>query len=152
MTAGIPPGDTFANAELAAHYRDPSTPAAGSGWLFFAGTILGLAGFMRILDAIWAFGVNKNQLPEQVKGGVLGDSLTTYAWTFLIVGLILIVASVLLFMRNQLGRWVGIVASVIAALAAMTWMPYYPVWGLVYVGIAVLVLFALTKHGGREDA
>ena len=150
MTAGIPPGETFAQAELSAHYRNPSTPA-GSGWLFFAGTILGLAGFMRILDAIWAFG-NKSNLPEGVKGGVFGDSLTTYAWTFLIVGLILIVASVLLFMRNQFGRWVGIVASAIAALAAVTWMPYYPVWGLVYIGIAVLVIFALTKHGGREDA
>jgi hypothetical protein len=150
MTAGIPPGQTFAEAEMAAHYRDPSTPA-GSGWLFFAGTILGLAGFMRILDAIWAFGYN-GDLPQRLQDGIFGDSLTTYAWTFLIVGLILIVASLLLFMRNQLGRWVGIVASVIAALAAMTWMPYYPVWALVYIGIALLVLYALTKHGGREEA
>ena len=150
MTAGIPPGQTFADAELSAHYRDASTPA-GSGWLFFAGTILGLAGFMRVLDAIWAFGANGN-LPARLDNGLLGDSLTTYAWTFLIVGLILIVASVLLFMRNQFGRWVGIVAAVIAALAAVTWMPYYPVWSLVYVGISFLVLYALAVHGGREDA
>ena len=27
----------------------------GDGWLFFAGTILGLAGLMRIFDSIWAF-------------------------------------------------------------------------------------------------
>jgi hypothetical protein len=151
MTAGIPPGQTFAEAEMAAHYRDPSTPAA-SGWLFFAGTILGLAGFMRILDAIWAFGVNEGDLPQRLQGGVLGDSLTTYAWTFLIVGLILIVASILLFMRNQLGRWVGMIAAVLATLSAMTWIPYYPVWSMVYIGIALLVLYALSKHGGREDA
>ena len=27
----------------------------GFGWLFFAGTVLGLAGLMRIVDSIWAF-------------------------------------------------------------------------------------------------
>ena len=30
----------------------------GSGWLVLAGTVLGLAGLMRIIDAIWAFRYN----------------------------------------------------------------------------------------------
>jgi hypothetical protein len=28
-------------------------------------------------------------------------------------------------------------------------MPYYPIWALTYVGIAVLVFYALAAHGGR---
>ena len=121
------------------------------GWLFFAGTVLGLAGAMRILDAIWAFGYG-GALPDELKDGVLGSNLTTYAWTWLIIGLILIVASILILSRSQLARWVGIIAAVLGALSAMTWMPYYPIWSLVYVGVAVLVLYALLVHGGRQSS
>ncbi len=34
----------------------------------------------------------------------------------------------------------------------MAWMPYYPVWSLVYVAIAVLTFYALARYGGREAA
>ncbi len=34
----------------------------------------------------------------------------------------------------------------------MTWMPYYPVWSLVYIALAVLVFYALARYGGRLDA
>ena len=43
-------------------------------------------------------------------------------------------------------------AAVIQALTAMTWMPYYPIWALTYVGIAVLVFYGLAGHGGRTPA
>ena len=61
--------------ERAQYYDEP----AGSGWLFFAGTVLGLAGLMRIVDSIWAFRYN-GALPAGLKDGVLGDNLTTYGW------------------------------------------------------------------------
>ena len=121
------------------------------GWLFFAGTVLGLAGFMRIIDAIWAF-TYKGTLPGGVtlKHGVLGDSLTTYAWTWLIVGALLLIASLLVMTRSQFARWIGIVAAAIGGISAIAWMPYYPVWSLVYIGLAVAVFYALTMYGGRE--
>jgi hypothetical protein len=129
---------------------DPDTDS-GFGWLFFAGTILGLAGFMRIVDAIWAFTYG-GALPENLEDGLLGESLDGYGWTWLIVGIILIVSSGLLMVRSQIARWVGLVAAFIAALSAITWMPYYPIWSLMYVGMAVLVIYALARHGGRVRA
>ena len=137
--------------------RDPYDPAysyadeAGSGWLVFAGTILGLAGLMRILDSLWAFGY-KGSLPENLKNGVLGSNIKNYAWTWLIVGIVLIAASILVLYRSQLARWIGFIAAAIMALSAMTWMPYYPVWSLVYVAIAVMVIYALARYGGRTTA
>ena len=120
----------------------------GSGWLFFAGTILGLAGLMRVVDALWAFGYD-GALPENLTDGVIGENLNNYAWVWLGVGLVLIVASLLLQIRSQFARWIGMIAAAILALTAMTWMPYYPVWALTYVGMAMLVLYGLAKHGGR---
>ena len=120
----------------------------GTGWLFFAGTVLGLAGLMRIIDSIWAFRYS-GQLPAALEDGVLGSNIETYAWTWLIVGIILILASVLLLARSQIARWFGFFAAAIGGLSAMTWMPYYPVWSLTYVGISVLVFYALVRYGGR---
>jgi hypothetical protein len=121
----------------------------GEGWLFFAGTILGLAGIMRILDSIWAFRY-KGAVPQGLKDGVLGSNLKNYAWTWLIVGVILLVSSFLVIARSQVARWVGLIAAAIGAVSAMTWMPYYPIWALTYVFLAVLVFYALARYGGRE--
>jgi len=121
------------------------------GWIFFAGTLLGLAGLMRILDAIWAFGYN-GALPDELQDGILGSELKNYAWMWLVVGVILVASSILLLVHSQLARWVGYVAATIAAVTAMTWMPYYPVWSFLYVAGAVLVFYALARHGGRPPA
>jgi hypothetical protein len=123
----------------------------GSGWLFFAGTVLGLAGLMRIIDSIWAFRYH-GALPDNVTlaHGVLGSNLKNYAWTWLIVGIILILSSFLLMARSQFARWIGYFAAVIGGLSAMTWMPYYPIWSLTYVAIAVLVFYGLARYGSRE--
>jgi len=123
----------------------------GGGWLFFAGTVLGLAGVMRIIDAIWAFGY-KGALPDGLKNGVLGSNLHTYAWTWLVVGVVLIISSFLLLVGSQFARWVGFFAAAIGGISAMTWMPYYPIWSLTYVVIAVLVFYALARYGGRANA
>ena len=133
--------------------RDPVDPYAyessGEGWLFFAGTILGLAGIMRIIDSIWAFRY-KGALPDGLRDGVVGSNLKNYAWLWLIVGIVLVISSFLILVRSQFARWVGLFAAAIAAISAMTWMPYYPIWSLTYVGIAVLTFYALAAHGGRQ--
>ena len=87
----------------------------GSGWLFFAGTVLGLAGLMRLVDSFWAFRYN-GALPDSLQDGVLGSNLDNYAWAWLIVGIILIVASVMLMTRSQFARWIGYIAAGIGAL------------------------------------
>ncbi len=122
-----------------------------SGWLIFAGTMLGFAGLMRIVDSIWAFGY-KGSLPDGLKDGVLGSNLTTYAWVWLVVGAVLLIASIAILSRSQFARWIGFFAAAIGGLSAMTWMPYYPVWSLTYVGIAVFTFYALARYGGRTSA
>ena len=49
---------------------------------------------MRIVDSIWAFRYN-GALPDNLKDGVLGSSLTTYGWIWLVVGILLLVSSFL---------------------------------------------------------
>jgi hypothetical protein len=139
-------GRTQAQRDRLEVYPDDT---AGMGWLFFAGSVLGLAGLMRIVDSLWAFNY-KGALPDGLQNGVLGSNLKHYAWAWLAVGVIYIVSSVLLMARSQFARWVGFFAATIGGLSAITWMPYYPIWSLTYIGIALLVFYALARHGGRE--
>jgi hypothetical protein len=120
----------------------------GDGWLTFASVILIFAGIMRIIDSLWAFRYH-GALPDGLQNALLGDSLKNYGWWFLFVGLLLIFAGVAVLGRSQLGRWVGIIAAAIGGLSAMTWIPYYPVWSLIYVAMAVLVIYGLTAYGAR---
>ena len=135
---------------MASEYdRQVTVSDAGAGWLIFAGTILGMAGIMRIFDGIWAFQYD-GAVPDKLEGAVLGTSLTTYGWIWIAVGVILIICSFAVFSRSQLARWIGIVAGAIMAISAIWWMPYYPVWSLVYIIAGVVVIYALAAYAGRE--
>lgn len=123
----------------------------GEGWRLFAGIVLLIAGLMRVFDTIWAFSSHA-ALPEGLEDATLGDNLKTYGWVYLITALVLFVGGFLVLYRSQLGRWIGIVAGALACIGAVTWMPYYPVWSLVYVGLGVLVIYALAAHGDRARA
>jgi cellulose synthase/poly-beta-1,6-N-acetylglucosamine synthase-like glycosyltransferase len=123
----------------------------GEGWLFFAGTVLGIAGIMRIFDAIWAFRYH-GAVPDNLQNALFGHSLKTYGWVYLVVGIILVVSSFGVLARSQISRWIGIFAGAVMAISAVWWMPYYPVWSLVYIFTAIGVIYALTAYAGRETA
>jgi len=121
----------------------------GSGWILFSSIVLAVAGIMRILDGIWALRY-KGALPAALQDGLLGSKLKTYGWVWIVVGVLLLLAGIAVNQRSQIGRWVGIVAGAILAVTAVFWLPYYPVWSLVYVGIGVAVLYGLSAYGGHE--
>jgi hypothetical protein len=110
---------------------------------------------MRVFDAIWAFRYN-GPVVDNLHSALFGHSLTAYGWIWLIVGVILITSGFLLTgttpVAEEIARWIGIVASAIAAITAVTWMPYYPVWSLIYVGVAILVIYGLVAHFDEEPA
>jgi len=125
------------------------------GWVTFSAVVLVIAGIMRILDAIWAFSYN-GPVVDNLHQAIFGRSLTAYGVIWLIVGIILVAAGLLLIMGGGLGaevsRWVGVVAAAIGAITAVSWLPYYPVWSLIYIGLAVLVIYGLVTRFDAEES
>ncbi|MGO8859266.1 MAG: hypothetical protein ACLQRH_00640 [Acidimicrobiales bacterium] len=121
----------------------------GGGWVLFAAIALGVAGIMRIFDAIWAFRYH-GVLPENLENAIFGHSLKTYGWVYLVVGIVLIVCAGGVLAQSQISRWVGIFAGAVMAISAIWWMPYYPIWSLTYIGVGVLVIYSLAVYGKRE--
>ena len=118
------------------------------GWLLFASIVLICAGIMRILDAIWAWRYS-GVVPAEFQSAVLGHNLDTYGWLWSIVGIVLILAGVAVLKRSQWARWIGILAGAILTITAIAWMPFYPVWSLIYVFVGIFVIYGLAAHGGR---
>jgi len=138
------------------HASPPRTPArtedaALGGWTVFAAVVLGVAGILRIFDAIWAFSYN-GPLPENLQDALFGRTLDNYGWIYLVVAAILIVAALMVLQASQVARWVGITAGAVAAISAASWMPYYPIWSLTYIALGALVIYALAAHGGRSES
>jgi hypothetical protein len=122
----------------------------GEGWILFAAIALGVAGIMRIFDAIWAFRYH-GVLPENLAGALFGHSLKTYGWIYLVEAAVLIVCAFLVLSGSQVARWIGIIAGAIACISAIWWMPYYPIWSLTYIAIGVLVIYSLVVYGGQAE-
>jgi len=125
-----------------------------SGWLTFSAIVLIIAGIMRVIDAIWAFGYH-GALPDGLNGALLGHSLRTYGWLWLITGVILIAAGALVLGPSdrpsaEVSRWVGIIAAALGAISAIFVMPYYPVWALIYIAIAIMVIYGLSAHYSEQ--
>jgi len=123
----------------------------GEGWLLFAAIVLGVAGIMRIFDAIWAFRYH-GALPQNLENAIFGTSLKTYGWVYLVVAIILILCAFGVMARSQVSRWIGIFAGAVMAISAIWWMPYYPIWSMTYIGVGILVIYGLAAYGGREIA
>jgi hypothetical protein len=116
----------------------------------FAAIVLGVAGIIRIFDAISTFRYH-GVLPENFEAASFGHSLKTYGWIYLVVAAALIVSAVLVLSGSQVVRWAGVVAGAIIAISAIWWMPYYPVWSLTYIAIGALVIYALVVYGGKAE-
>ena len=124
--------------------REYPEPRGHAGWLVFASFVLGLAGVMRIMDAIWAFRY-KGALPDDLQDSLVGSALRNYAWLWLSVGVVLLVASALVITNSRFARWAGFIAAFIMGVSAATWLPYFPVWSAMYIGVAVLLCYALAR-------
>jgi hypothetical protein len=121
----------------------------GSGWLLFSAIVLGTAGVMRILDGLWA--IRADAQVADLDDQLLGEELSTYGWVYVLVGAILLLAAFLVYQRSQFARWIGIIAGALLTISATMWLPFAPVWSLVYIFIGVFLIYGLSVYGGRLD-
>jgi hypothetical protein len=77
---------------------------------------------------------------------------TTWGWIHLILGSTVAVSGVYLFAGR---RWAGVVAIVLATLAAVAnffFIPYYPFWSITVIALACWVIWSLTRPDALEEA
>ena len=122
----------------------------GAGWLAFAGTMLVVSGVFKIFDALWAFKYD-DEVSEEVQTVLFENDLQSWGWVWLVVGIVLVLAGIAVVSGAEWARWLGIVTASVAAIAFLPWIYYQPLWTILSVTLAVMVIYALATYGGRRS-
>lgn len=113
-----------------------------TGWWVFAGILLFVAGVLNIIYGIGALSDSKF-FGQNVT--LIDTDLHTYGWVVLVIGVIQFFASISLFSGGGFGRFVGIVAAMLAAIGAFLTIGLSPIWSLCMFILALVVLYELAK-------
>jgi hypothetical protein len=128
-------------------YGQETERTGWTGWITFAGVMLIIGGSLGLIFGLIA-AVNDNWVVFTNRGQVSLD-LSTWGWVHIIVGAIVVLAGFGVFTGNILARIVGVAVAVVSLIANFLWLPVYPVWAIIIITIDVLVIWALTAHGGE---
>jgi hypothetical protein len=123
--------------------RAPSSWAVG--FTYFAAVMMILIGVFQAFAGLVA--IVNDEFYVETRKYVFRFDATEWGWIHLIVGVLVLLAGIYLLKGSVIARTVGVIMAIISAITAFTWIPYYPVWGIVIVAIAVFVIWALTAHG-----
>lgn len=123
--------------------RAPSGWAVG--WTYFAAMMMVLVGVFHAIAGLVA--IVDDEFYVATRNYVLQFDSTQWGWIHLILGIVVAVSGLYLLTGAVLARTVGVIMAILSAIAGFAWLPYYPVWGIVMVAIAVSVIWALTAHG-----
>ena len=115
------------------------------GWTAFAGIMMIMEGFWWAFSGIVA--IFNNQFYVVTQNWIFQFDVTTWGWIHLIIGIVILLAGFGLFNGAVWARTVGVIIAALAGLAAFAWLPWYPIWGVVYITVSVGIIWALTVHG-----
>ena len=121
-------------------------PSSGAvGWTMFAGVMLMLIGAFHAIAGL--SGIIKDDFYAVTPNYVFEFDATTWGWTHLIGGIIVLFAGFGVFRGAVWARTVGVIIAAVSALVSFAWIPVYPIWSIVVIAIDVTVIWALTSHG-----
>ena len=123
--------------------RSPSGWAVG--WTYFASMVMILIGVFHAFVGL--VGIFDDEFYVATRKYIFQFDATAWGWIHLIFGILVALAGFYLLNGSVVARTVGVIMAIGSAIAGFTWMPYYPIWGIVIVILAVSVIWALTVHG-----
>ena len=118
-----------------------------TGWIAFAGVLMIISGGVNALYGLVA-AVNDDWVVWTNRSSLLLD-LSQWGWVHMVVGLVLLLAGIGVFSGNVLARTVGVIVAALSLIANFFFIPAYPVWSIAVVTIDLLIIWALTAHGGE---
>jgi len=134
--------------EQRSYHRAPTEPTGWAGMAMFGamvmillGTFQAIAGLLALFDdGYYAVGSN---------GLVVHADYTAWGWLHIAIGVIAMAAGVGLMGGQMWARVVGVFVCLGSAIVNFAFINAAPFWALTMITLAVLVLYAITAHGGE---
>lgn len=131
--------------------NDGSTARAwATGGLVFAATIMIMLGIWQVFMGIAA--IVEDEFFVVAPNYTYEIDTTAWGWIHLILGAIITASGLSLFTGATWARVVGIGLALLSAIANFFFLPYYPLWSIVIIAVAVFVIWALANARPRPRA
>jgi hypothetical protein len=133
---------------LATQYGTTPGRTGWTGWVVFGGIMMILLGTFHAIQGLVAllqddyYLVGKNGLTVHL-------DYTTWGWIQLFAGVIVFVAGLCVFVGQVWARTVGVLIALLSAVINVGFLAAYPIWSTMMIVLDVLIIWALTVHGGE---
>jgi hypothetical protein len=133
-------------------YQSPGRAGkATSGWavgfILFAAILMIMVGVFQALQGLIA--IFENEFYLATRNYTFQFDATTWGWIHLLLGLLVAFAGYGLLSGRTWARLLAITLAALSATANFLFIPYYPFWSLLLVTLNILVIWAITAHGGE---
>jgi hypothetical protein len=125
---------------------------AWAGWIVFAAAMMMLLGVLHAIAGLVA--IFKDEYYVVGSGGlVLSVDYTTWGWIHLLGGGIMAAAGLGLLVGQMWARVVAVLLAMVSAIVNVLFLAAYPLWSLIMITLALLVVWAVIVHGSEmKDA
>jgi hypothetical protein len=116
------------------------------GWVVFGACMMVMLGTFHAIAGLVAL-FNETYFVAPSADLVVSVSYDTWGWAHLIGGLIVLAVGVGLFTGATWARVLGVAVAMLSAIVNLVFLAAYPVWSIMMITLAVLVIYAITAHG-----
>jgi len=130
-----------------AYNRGPE-PTAWTGWVVFAAFMMMMLGFFQAIEGLVAI-FNKGFYRVTPSGLVVNVNYNAWGWVHLLLGALIFVSGIGVLAGNVAARAAAVVLAGLSAVLNLIFIEAYPFWSIIIIAVDVLVIYALTVHGGE---
>jgi hypothetical protein len=117
------------------------------GFVVFAAAMMIMLGIFHAITGLAAILEDSFFVVRQ--GYDLEIDVTTWGWIHFIGGIVVALAGAFLLTGNILARIVAITIAVLSAIWSFFSIPYYPVWSIVMLALAIGVIWGVASLGSQ---
>jgi ABC-type uncharacterized transport system permease subunit len=131
--------------------KQSNTDSGWMGWIGFAALMLALVGIFHMIAGF--AGLFQEDVYGVTANAVWVFDYSQWGWIHIFGGLLAFLAAGSLAQGHMYGRIIAVLVAMASVVANMAFVPIYPVWSIMMATVGVLVIWAVTVHGGelKED-
>jgi len=128
--------------------RTAGGPTVWAGWVICAVALMVIVGLSHVITGLAAL-LSEGTFVAGRDRPLLSAGVTAWGWVHIVVGLVVAVAGVGLLVGRTWARVLAVVAAFGSALVNLGFLAAQPGMSAVVIAVDVLVIYAVTVHGGE---
>lgn len=121
--------------------HSPESRAWAAGGLIFAASAAIVMGIWQIIEGIAA--VANDGFLIVIDEYTYNLDTTVWGWIHIVLGALVLLVGFMLFSGSGFARFTGIFLACLVAINNFFFLPYYPLWSIIVIALAIFVIWSL---------